>query len=39
MKVMEIVFSHFDKRYPELMKISTEFQDYLLQNVVELYGK
>jgi len=39
MKVMEIIFSHFDKRHPELMKISTEFQDYLLQNVVELYGK
>lgn len=35
----DIIFKHFDSKYPHLLKESTEFQEYFINEVVEIYGK
>ncbi len=37
--VADIIFKHFDSRYPHLQKESTEFQEIFISEIVELYGK
>ena len=37
--VGDIIFKHFDSMFPNLLKQSTEFQEYFLNEIVELYGK